>query len=134
MRLAFSVAVHINPDILLIDEVLAVGDMAFQSKCLNRIRGFKEQGCAVVLVSHDIKMVEDLCDEAIWLREGQVVAKGPVDVVIGQYQAEVQAETQRRTPQEVPAQITATGTELRINENRFGSLEMDLIKRQAACR
>ena len=134
MRLAFSVAVHINPDILLIDEVLAVGDMAFQSKCLNRIRGFKEQGCAVVLVSHDIKMVEDLCDEAIWLREGQVAAKGPVDVVIGQYQAEVQAETQRRTPQEVPAQITATGTELRINENRFGSLEMELIKRQAACR
>jgi lipopolysaccharide transport system ATP-binding protein len=126
MRLAFSVVVHTNPDILLIDEVLAVGDIAFQRKCLDRIRWFKNQGCAVVLVSHDVGMVEKLCDQVIWLREGRVAAEGPADLVPGQYQAEMQAETRRRSPQEVPARITAAGTELRINENRFGSLEMEI--------
>jgi lipopolysaccharide transport system ATP-binding protein len=126
MRLAFSVVVHTNPDILLIDEVLAVGDIAFQWKCLDRIRWFKNQGCAVVLVSHDVGMVEKLCDQVIWLREGRVAAEGPADLVPGQYQAEMQAETRRRSPQEVPARITAAGTELRINENRFGSLEMEI--------
>lgn len=126
MRLAFSVAVHINPDILLIDEVLAVGDMAFQRKCLNRILSFKDRGCAVVLVSHDVGLVEELCDRAIWMREGQVAAMGPSEMIVAQYRAEMEAETRRRTPQEAPPQITTTGNELSINKNRFGSLEMEI--------
>ena len=126
MRLAFSVAVHTDPDILLIDEVLAVGDMAFQQKCLNRIKTFKQHGCAILLVSHDTSLVEDLCDQVIWLNEGKIQAKGPANMVVHQYVHEMQSETQRRTPSTWPSHTVPTGQKLQVNENRFGSLEMEI--------
>lgn len=125
MRLGFAVAGHIEPDILLIDEVLAVGDMAFQKKCLDRIGQFKEAGCTILLVSHDIATVRQLCDEVLWLRAGQVVAHGPAGVVAGQYVSDMTAETRRRTPTR-PPRYTPAGVELRLKENRFGSLEMEI--------
>ena len=85
MRLAFAVAIHIEPEILLIDEVLAVGDMAFQKKCLARINQFKERGCTILLVSHGVEFIEQNCDEALWLHSGQMRAYGPADVVVDQY-------------------------------------------------
>jgi lipopolysaccharide transport system ATP-binding protein len=91
MRLAFSVAAHIQPDILLIDEVLAVGDAAYQLKCLERIAQFKAQGCAILFVSHDTAVVQRLCDEALLLEEGRVAAHGPPDEVVSQYLAEIGA-------------------------------------------
>lgn len=87
IRLAFAVAVHIQPDILLIDEVLAVGDAAYQKKCLERIAWFKAQGCAILLVSHDTGLVSRLCDEALWLEAGRVAAHGTPDEVVRQYLA-----------------------------------------------
>jgi len=127
MRLAFAVAVHTEPDVLLIDEFLSVGDLSFQSKCLERIAQFKAQGCAIVLVSHNAEQIQQLCDEALWLRNGQVVAYGEPEVVAGQYIAEMRSETQRRTPVEQPAVLTPSGAELRVNENRFGSLDLEII-------
>jgi lipopolysaccharide transport system ATP-binding protein len=85
MRLAFAVAAHIEPEVLLIDEVLAVGDLAFQEKCLERIRAFKAGGCTILLVSHDAGQVADLCDEALWLRGGRLAAHGPAAAVAGEY-------------------------------------------------
>jgi len=85
MRLAFSVAVHTNPNILLIDEVLSVGDLAFQRKCLDRIDEFKASGCAILYVSHDVETVGDFCDEAIWVHFGKLMAKGPARDVVRQY-------------------------------------------------
>lgn len=126
MRLAFAVAAHIEPEILLIDEVLAVGDMAFQRKCLERIVRFKSNGCAIALVSHDLGMVQQLCDEVIWLNQGSVVAHGRAELVVGQYKTEMSAETRRRTPSENHAQEITGNPALRMNENRFGSLEMDI--------
>ena len=126
MRLAFSVAVHINPDILLIDEVLAVGDLAFQNKCLDRIAQFRANNCTILLVSHDAALVKRLCDEVIWLKQGKIAAHGPHDVVVGQYVAEMSAETRRRTPSGQVTAVTETGAELQLNENRFGSLEMQI--------
>lgn len=126
MRLAFSVAVHIEPDVLLIDEVLAVGDIAFQRKCLDRIADFKEAGCTIVLVSHDATLVQQLCDKALWLKKGQSEAFGPAEVVVGQYVAAMSAETARRTP-DAPVKQTVNGRSLRVNENRFGSLEMEIM-------
>ncbi len=126
MRLAFAVAVHIEPDILLIDEVLAVGDIAFQRKCLARIAQFKANGCAIVLVSHDPGVVQQLCDEVIWLRDGIIAGQGPPEIILGQYKAEMTAETRRRTPTSLPVSYTATNPQLKINENRFGSLEMEI--------
>lgn len=127
MRLGFSVAVHTGPEILLIDEILAVGDIAFQRKCIDRIAQFKAEGCTILLVSHDTKAIQDFCDEALWFRRGELVLHGPADVVTGQYVAEMSAETRRRTPPTQVVRRTGTGVELRINENRFGSLEMEII-------
>lgn len=122
MRLAFAVAVHIEPEILLIDEVLAVGDIAFQQKCLARIAQFKQNGCTIVLVSHDVGTVQALCDQVLWLRHGAVAAFGPADVVVEHYVAEMSAETQRLTPEAV----SAGEDRLRLRENRFGSQEMQI--------
>jgi lipopolysaccharide transport system ATP-binding protein len=127
MRLGFAVAAHTDPEILLIDEILAVGDIAFQHKCLNRIQEFKAEGCTILLVSHDVHSIRTLCDEALCLRNGQLVAYGPAELVAEQYTEEMSAETRRRTPTTKPVLRTSTGTELRVNENRFGSQEMEII-------
>ncbi|WAC67901.1 ABC transporter ATP-binding protein [Microbacterium sp. SL75] len=83
VRLAFSVAIHTNPDILLVDEVLAVGDEAFQRKCMDRIAQFRANGCTIILVSHSAQQVAELCDRGIVLRKGEVVHDGDVDEAIG---------------------------------------------------
>jgi ABC-type polysaccharide/polyol phosphate transport system ATPase subunit len=85
MRLAFSIAVHASPEILLIDEVLAVGDHAFQQKCLAKIQELHAQGVTLVLISHDHHAIERVCSRAIWLDKGQILADGPVRSVIEQY-------------------------------------------------
>jgi lipopolysaccharide transport system ATP-binding protein len=127
MRLGFAVAVHTDPEILLIDEILAVGDLAFQRKCLDRIAEFKAQGCTILLVSHDANSIQRLCDEALWLRQGKLVAYARADVVVRQYVEEMSVETQRRTPAAHPVVHTPTGAELRVNQNRFGSMEMEIV-------
>lgn len=126
MRLGFAVAVHTLPDVLLIDEILAVGDAAFQRRCLRRIDQMRAGGCAILLVSHDTTMVRRLCDEVLWLRAGRVVSHGPADILVAQYLEEMSNETRRRTPAGGPARVTASGTELRLNENRYGSLEIEI--------
>ena len=85
MRLGFSVAVHLDPDVLLIDEALAVGDEAFAKKCGERIADFRHRGRTIVLVSHDVSAVKRWCDEAMWLSGGVVRAVGPPPAVIEAY-------------------------------------------------
>ncbi len=85
MRLAFSVAIHTEPDILLIDEFLSVGDVSFQAKCLDRIVQLKQRGCAIVLISHAPEQIQQLCDQALWLKNGSVVAYGDPAVVSRRY-------------------------------------------------
>jgi lipopolysaccharide transport system ATP-binding protein len=127
MRLAFAVSAHIQPEILLIDEVLAVGDIAFQQKCLERIEQFKKAGCTILLVSHDSASVRQLCDEALWLNSGRLLAYGPAELVVDQYVSDIMSETKRRTPSEQPVLQTGDGAHLRLNENRFGTLEMEIV-------
>ena len=78
VRLAFAVAVHVDPDLLLVDEVLAVGDEAFQAKCLDKIREFQREGRTIVLVSHAAAQVEDLCDRVAVLHHGAMIFDGAV--------------------------------------------------------
>lgn len=85
MRLAFAVAAHLDPDILLVDEVLAVGDAAFQKKCLGRMHDIGRHGRAVVVVSHNMSVVSSLCDRVVWLEGGRVVDDGPAARVIAAY-------------------------------------------------
>lgn len=125
MRLAFSVAVHTDPEVLLIDEHLSVGDVAFQTKCLNRITEFKTQGCAIVLISHSAAQIQKMCDRALWLKSGEIMAYGEPEVVAGQYLSSRRSETEKRTPMR-PPEVTSTGSQLRVNENRFGSLEVEI--------
>lgn len=96
VRLGFAVAVHVDPQILLVDEVLAVGDETFQHKCLERIKHMQNRGVTIVLVSHNMGQVADMCSHAIWLHEGQVHSIGPVDQVIADYMAEAAALEQRQ--------------------------------------
>ena len=86
MRLAFSVAINMDPEILLIDEVLAVGDQAFQAKCFERIHQFRQAGKTLLCVSHATGMVQELCDRAIWLDHGELVMSGRIRDVIEAYE------------------------------------------------
>ncbi|SRR5579875_130126 len=85
MRLAFSVAINVDPEILLVDEVLAVGDAAFQEKCLDRVRQFRQAGKTLLCVSHASGMVQKLCDRALWLDHGSVVMTGSIQEVTEAY-------------------------------------------------
>src|SRR6516164_8084690 len=87
LRLAFSIAVHLDTDIVLFDEVLAVGDIAFQARCFERVEGLRKVGKTVVLVSHDFAAIERICDRALLLRSGEMVMVGEPHAVIENYQA-----------------------------------------------
>lgn len=85
MRLAFSVAINVDADILLIDEILAVGDTNFQTKCFNRLRELKASGMTIIIVTHDLSTIEKFCDKAIWLNDGSIVCEGRSDEVVDAY-------------------------------------------------
>jgi lipopolysaccharide transport system ATP-binding protein len=126
MRLAFAVATHIDPEILLIDEILSVGDLTFQSKCLEKIARFKRQGCTMLLVSHDLDQIEKFCDAVLWLKKGKVRALGPPREVVAAYAEEMSLETRSRTPQTLPDGNAGSDSRLKLNENRFGSMEVQI--------
>ena len=82
LRLAFAVAVHTEPDVFLVDEILAVGDEAFRAKCLDRIELLRAQGRTLVVVSHDLPLVERLCDRGVVLERGHLVTDEPVGAAV----------------------------------------------------
>ena len=86
VRLAFSLAINVHAEILLMDEVLAVGDENFQKKCLEEFKKYKEDGKTVVLVSHDIGVIEKYCDRAMLLRNGEIQKIGKANDVVKEYQ------------------------------------------------
>ncbi len=85
LRLGFSIAVEVDPEILLIDEILAVGDEHFQKKCLDKIRKFKESGATIVIVSHSMELIEEFCERAICIHHGKILAEGNPSEVITAY-------------------------------------------------
>ncbi len=85
MRLAFSVAINVNADVLLIDEILSVGDANFQTKCRNKLNDLKHEGVTIVIVSHDLGTIQTFCDKAIWIRDGVAEKYGVPDSVIDTY-------------------------------------------------
>lgn len=127
LRLGFSIAVHVDPKILLIDEVLAVGDMAFQQKCLARIGAFKDNGCAIVLITHDMQHVRNFCEKVIWMDHGKVRAIGSPDEVVTLYETAMRTETLKRSDTARADVVTDRGIRLRMDENRFGSGDVTLV-------
>jgi len=97
LRLGFAVAIHTEPDILLLDEILAVGDEAFQTKCFDHIRRFKARGGTIVFVSHSMDSVREVCGEAAWIEGGRVREMGSADSVIGSYLTQVHESLDRQS-------------------------------------
>lgn len=89
VRLGFSIAINVDPDILVVDEILAVGDAEFQEKCRDKFADFRLRGKTVILVSHSLSTVADMCDHAAWIEKGQLRFQGPVDDAIEAYSAGV---------------------------------------------
>lgn len=119
VRLGFSVAIHIEPDILLIDEALAVGDVRFQEKCLQRLSEFKEAGVTTIIVSHDMSSIKGLCDRVMWLEEGKIKMIGEPDEVVYSY-----LECIEGMPSLPPHPIIAT------KENVPDKVEVNFVKEE----
>jgi ABC-type polysaccharide/polyol phosphate transport system ATPase subunit len=105
MRLGFSIAAFLEPDVLLVDEVLSVGDATFQQKCLNRIGEVVRQGTTLIYVSHDLASVEASCERAVWLADSVVMAAGPTKDVVAKYRSAVQTNAALTTSTEGEVQV-----------------------------
>jgi ABC-type polysaccharide/polyol phosphate transport system ATPase subunit len=142
MRLGFSVATAFQPDILLIDEVLAVGDQAFQDRCLRRIKDIQEDGATIVLVSHDLGAAQKLCQRAIWLSNGSVCADDDTEEVASQYLQAVwtaeqthdlaeqaaEDEISSELPDEAAGEGAPQPTKARSHSDHWGSGEIRITK------
>src|SRR5438046_8917849 len=95
MRLGFAVAIHVNPDVLLVDEVLAVGDEGFTHKCLDKFAEFRRRGKTILLVTHSLNLVERFCDEALWLDTGRAMAHGDPKRVVDAYLTAVERQEEQ---------------------------------------
>lgn len=134
MRLAFSVAINVSADILLIDEILAVGDASFQKKCFNKLTELKEMGTTIVIVSHSIDQVKSICDRAIWIYDGRVREDGSPNEVCAHYLDEMEHERSVRHEKElsdrkkketksIPAEPTEEEKRKKELDERFNSFE-----------
>lgn len=142
MRLAFSVAINVDPEILLIDEILSVGDENFQKKCFDKIDSFKKNGATIVIVTHDLGTVEKICDRVIWLDKGQIIKQGQPDKIINLYQQHMnekfveQRQTEFDSNEDIKKEQDITNktglneseSEPQFSEDiRWGSKEVEII-------
>jgi ABC-type polysaccharide/polyol phosphate transport system ATPase subunit len=126
MRLGFSIAINVNPDVLLVDEVLAVGDASFVPKCLDRIDDFRRRNKTILFVSHDLATVKKICDRVIWLKDGIIQTVGEPKRVVDAYLqdvAEKQEEDFEKRQQEVQQEETYAEDR---RENRWGKREIEI--------
>ncbi|HQZ70234.1 MAG: ABC transporter ATP-binding protein [Anaerolineae bacterium] len=126
MRLGFATAVHLDAELLLIDEVLAVGDQAFQHKCLDRIAALRKAGVSIILVSHDNEAIKSLCDQALWLERGKLQAVGTTDKVIGAYYASMIAREESRLAADRAAAGESLDDVIQTQPDRWGSGEVEI--------
>jgi ABC-type polysaccharide/polyol phosphate transport system ATPase subunit len=117
MRLGFAVAINVDPDVLLVDEVLAVGDEGFTHKCLDKFAEFKRRGKTILLVTHSLGLVERFCDEALWLDGGRISGMGDPKRVVGAYITDVEAtEEQQLAADDAKARDTASAAVISPDE------------------
>jgi ABC-type polysaccharide/polyol phosphate transport system ATPase subunit len=121
MRLGFSIAINVNPDILLVDEVLAVGDASFVPKCLDKINEFRRHDKTIIYVSHDLATIERICDDVIWIRKGKVEMRGYPKRVTDAYLEYVGKKDEKKTLAQHGVEEKWTG-----KEKRWGSREIEI--------
>ena len=120
MRLAFSIAIHTDPQLLLIDEHLSVGDIGFKAKCIERVKSLRDEGCAIMFISQSPKQVLELCDRALLLNRGQVAAYSDPATVVTEYQAAMHPDQKPRLPQ---AEAPVLGKQIAITAMRISPKE-----------
>ena len=128
MRLGFSIAINVNPDILLIDEVLAVGDASFVPKCLDRIDDFRRRKKTILFVSHDLSTVEKICDRVIWLKDGRIERMGEPKRVVDSYLQDVLEKQEEDFEERQKAVEQEQEWEEERRENRWGKREVEINK------
>ena len=121
VRLGFSVAVKVRPEVLMVDEIIAVGDEEFQRKCFSYLHDLRRDGATIMIVSHSMSIIQDLCQEAVWLDHGRVRALGDSRTVVKEYIDSVnQAESDADRPADVQAGVRRVGTgEVKVTEVEF---------------
>jgi lipopolysaccharide transport system ATP-binding protein len=146
MRLGFAVATHVDPDVLLVDEVLAVGDEGFTHKCLDKFGDFKRRGKTILLVTHSLNLVERFCDEAVWLDAGRKRVEGDPKRVIDAYISDVEREEEKflaasdqkahevveappveTAPPPPPTVDDPTSDMMKASEGRWGSRQVEIL-------
>lgn len=109
MRLAFSVAINVDADVLLIDEILGVGDVSYQKKCFEKLKQIKSKGTTIVIVSHSMGQIEQICDRSIWIYEGKIRKEGPPHEIAVEYNAEMEKKRLLRADREYKKQKEEQG-------------------------
>lgn len=138
MRLGFAVAINVDPDVLLIDEVLAVGDQSFTHKCLDKFAEFRRRGKTILLVTHGLGLVERFCDEAVWLNDGRVRATGDPKRVVDAYLIDVEQDEEEHIAEvDAKARVVTEGMPadadgnlpdmFEATEGRWGSREVEIL-------
>ena len=151
MRLGFAVAINVDPDVLLIDEVLAVGDQAFTAKCLDKFAEFRRRNKTILLVTHSLDLVEKFCDRALWLKQGKTLAEGEPKRVVATYLIDVEkaeeaqlardeaaaaahvsarrAACRQPSASRQPADVVSTPADMfQATEGRWGSREIEITE------
>ncbi len=137
MRLGFAVAIHVDPDVLLVDEVLAVGDEGFTHKCLDKFAEFRRRGRTILLVTHSLNLVERFCDEALWLDNGRAMMNGDPKRVVGAYLTKVEESEEQLLASTTAKAVQAaapiaeppadpTSNMFQASEGRWGSREVEI--------
>ncbi|MDO4460012.1 MAG: ABC transporter ATP-binding protein [Clostridia bacterium] len=117
-RLGFSVATVVQPDILIVDEVLSVGDVLFSKKCMNKMNEMLNNGTTLLFVSHSIDQVKSMCDKAIWLDHGNVVMQGDIDLVANEYDQKIAAIKERQRQEDADRERELKAVEKRLAEEK----------------
>ena len=123
MRLGFSIAINVNPDILLVDEVLAVGDASFVPKCLDKINEFRRHGKTIIYVSHDLATIERICDDVIWIKKGKIEMRGYPKRVVDAYLEYIGKKDEKKSLAQHGEEEKLSGNE---KEKRWGSREIEI--------
>lgn len=119
MRLAFSVAINVNADILLIDEILAVGDSNFQTKCFNKLREIKSRGTTIVIVSHSLSQIEQICERSIWIKDGAIMRDGEPRMVHLEYLSYMGESQEKRD--KIESDIQSNKETKKVINTRWGN-------------
>ena len=137
LRLAFAISAHVDPEVLIVDEALAVGDIAFRQRCMRRIHELRDKGTTILFVSHDTGDVKALCDRCLWLQEGEVGMVGPTDQVVAKYLTAMfrkgaDSRKERRTetvlqPRQAPEIVEGLGGKHRYGDNRAIVIGVQLV-------